>query len=163
LRKLGYFPSLHRSHSLVCSFRADERQGYHRSSLAKNPTCETIAAVKQATAAASINDPREIFGWAMYDWANSAFSTTVAGGLLSPYVTTLAQAAVGDNGTVINLGLLGAITAKSFFPLCISVSVFLQVFILPVLGAIADYSHLKKFLMATFCYIGAIATCLLIL
>jgi UMF1 family MFS transporter len=34
---------------------------------------------------------------------------------------------------------------------------------LPVLGAIADYSHLKKRLMATFCYIGAIATCLLIL
>ena len=109
-----------------------------------------------------INDKREIFGWAMYDWANSAFSTTVAGALLSPYITTLAQAAVGANGIVFNLGFLGSITAKSFFPLCISVSVFLQVFLLPVLGAIADYSHLKKLLMALFCYIGVIATCLLI-
>jgi UMF1 family MFS transporter len=108
-----------------------------------------------------VNDRREIFGWAMYDWANSAFSTTVAGALLAPYVTTLAQSAVGDNGIVFNLGQFGAITAKSFFPLCISVSVFLQVFMLPVLGAIADYSHLKKFLMAAFCAIGASATALL--
>ena len=51
----------------------------------------------------------------MYDWANSAFSTTVAGALLSPYVTTLAQSAVGNNGVVLNLGPLGAITA-SFVP-----------------------------------------------
>src|SRR5262249_22952772 len=98
----------------------------------------------------------------MYDWANSAFSTTVAGALLSPYITTLAQAAVGNNGVVFNLGFLGAVTAKSFFPLCISISVFLQVFLLPVLGAIADYSNLKKVLMGVFCYTGAIATCLLI-
>ncbi len=29
------------------------------------------------TSQATVNDRREIFGWAMYDWANSAFSTTV--------------------------------------------------------------------------------------
>src|ERR1051326_1803656 len=115
-----------------------------------------------AVAKPGVNERREIFGWMMYDWANSAFSTTVAGALLSPYVTSLAQSVVGDNGTVLNLGPLGSITAKSFFPICISISVFLQVFLLPVLGAIADYSHLKKFLMATFCYVGAIATGLLI-
>src|SRR5205823_3290684 len=73
-----------------------------------------------------------------------------------------AQSTVGDNGIVFDLGFLGAITAKSFFPLCISISVFLQIFLLPILGAIADYSHLKKFLMAMFCYIGATATALLI-
>ena len=31
-----------------------------------------------------INDRREIFGWTMYDWANSAFSTTVVTVLLGP-------------------------------------------------------------------------------
>src|SRR5215467_9288977 len=89
--------------------------------LAEGPTCETIADVKQAGAPSPlpINDKHEIFGWAMYDWANSAFSTTVAGALLSPYITTLAQSAVGDNGIVFNLGFLGTVTAKSFFPLCI--------------------------------------------
>ena len=51
------------------------------------------------------NDRREIFGWTMYDWANSAFSTTVAGALLAPYLTALAQSAVGENGVVLGLGL----------------------------------------------------------
>ncbi len=37
------------------------------------------------------NDRREIFGWLMYDWANSAFYTTVIGVLLGPYLTSLAQ------------------------------------------------------------------------
>src|SRR6266511_4355944 len=86
------------------------------------------------------NDAREVFGWVAYDWANSAFITTV--------------------GTVL-LGPLGAVTAKSFYPYCVSLSVFLQIFLLPVLGAIADYTHYKKRLMAVFCYLGAAATCLL--
>jgi len=108
------------------------------------------------------NDRREIFGWAMYDWANSAFSTTVATTLLGVYLTALAQGVLGnENGTVISFGPLGSITAKSFFPFCVAVSVFLQTFFLPVLGAIADYSHLKKRLMALFCYVGVTATCLL--
>lgn len=108
-----------------------------------------------------INDRREIFGWVMYDWANSAFSTTVGTTLLGPYLTALAQAIVGENGTVISLGPFGSVTAKSFFPYCVAVSVFMQVFLLPVLGAIADYSHLKKRLMIVFCYTGALMTCLL--
>ena len=50
------------------------------------------------------NNPREIFGWKMYDWANSAFYTTVVGALFGPYLTRLAQAAVGENGVVLDLG-----------------------------------------------------------
>lgn len=108
------------------------------------------------------NDRREIFGWTMYDWANSAFSTTVATTLLGVYLTGLAQDILRDeNGTVMSFGPLGSVTAKSFFPFCVAVSVFLQTFFLPVLGAIADYSHLKKRLMALFCYVGVTATCLL--
>ncbi|HEY0377126.1 MAG TPA: MFS transporter [Pyrinomonadaceae bacterium] len=109
-----------------------------------------------------VNDRREIFGWLMYDWANSAFSTTVATTLLGIYLTALAQSALHDeNGTVMSFGPLGRVTAKSFFPFCVSASVFLQTFLLPVLGAIADYSHLKKRLMLVFCYAGVAATCLL--
>ena len=107
-----------------------------------------------------VNDRREIFGWTMYDWANSAFSTTVVAALLGPYLTALAQSAVGDNGVVLSLGPFGDVTAKSLFPYSTSLSVFLQVFLLPILGAVADYSHLKKGLMALFCYLGAGATCL---
>ncbi len=40
-----------------------------------------------------INDKREIFGWAMYDWANSAFSTTIGTVFLGPYLASLAAKA----------------------------------------------------------------------
>ena len=69
-----------------------------------------------ATLTLDKNNPREVFGWKMYDWANSAFSTTIVGALFGPYLTEITQRAVGENGTVLNLGPLGAITAKSFFP-----------------------------------------------
>src|SRR5258705_4809655 len=107
------------------------------------------------------NNPREVFGWKMYDWANSAFSTTIVGALFGPYVTEITQRVVGENGTVLSLGPLGAITSKSFFPTCVSVAVFLQIFLLPILGSIADYSNLKKKMMALFCYIAVAATCLM--
>lgn len=108
------------------------------------------AAPAQVVVERGINDRREIFGWVMYDWASSVFSTTVAGVLLGPYITALAQDMVGDNGTVLSLGFLGNITAKSLWPLTTSASVFLQVFFLPILGALADYTNLKKRLMIVF-------------
>lgn len=107
------------------------------------------------------NDRREIFGWLMYDWANSAFYTTVISVLLGPYLTTLAQASVGEGGTVFSLGAIGSVTAESLVPTALALSVVLQVFLLPVLGSIADYTNLKKRLMAFFCYLGVTASSLL--
>ncbi|HUS17594.1 MAG TPA: MFS transporter [Chloroflexia bacterium] len=107
-----------------------------------------------------VNDRREIRGWMMYDWANSVFSTTVYTALLGPYLTALAQDSVGENGVVLSLGPW-AVTAKSLFPFAVSASVLGQVFLLPLLGAIADYTNLKKRLMMIFCYLGVIATALL--
>lgn len=106
------------------------------------------------------NDPREVFGWVVYDWANSAFSTTVVGALFGEYLTRLAQGSVGENGIIFAVGPL-LVTAKSLAPLTIGLSVFLQVFALPILGALGDYSTLKKRLMVLFCYLGVAATCLL--
>jgi len=108
------------------------------------------------------NDRREIFGWFMYDWANSGFSVIVITVMSGPYLTALARQDVGENGVVFELGPL-LVTARSFYPFCIGLSVFLQVFLLPVLGAIADYTSLKKRLMAFFCYVGSAATCLMFL
>jgi MFS transporter, UMF1 family len=106
-----------------------------------------------------INNRREIFGWIMYDWANSAFFTTVVGALFGEYLTRMAQTAVGNGGTVISFGPIGAVTAESLSTFAVSASVFLQIFILPILGALGDYSDLKKRLMLVFCYIAVAATC----
>ena len=112
---------------------------------------------------AVIDDKREIFGWAMYDWANSAFSTTVGTVFLGPYVASLARSAAEASGasTVSFLGI--PVAPDSFLPYCISFSVGMQVLFLPILGAIADYSHLRKQMMRLFATIGAIATILLFL
>jgi UMF1 family MFS transporter len=107
------------------------------------------------------NDPREIFGWIAYDWANHAFFTLVLGVLVGEYITSLAQKAVGDNGPVIVLGGTVLVTAKSLFSYSVAASVLLQVFFLPVLGAMADHTHLKKKLLGVFCYIGAVSCSLL--
>ena len=103
-----------------------------------------------------MNDKREIRAWYFYDWANSAFSTTVVTVFLGPYLTAITRAAADANGFVYPLGI--PVGAGSFFPYMVSLSVLLQVVFLPVLGAIADFSHLKKQMLTLFAYIGAIAT-----
>ncbi len=99
---------------------------------------------------------REQRGWYVYDWANSAFSTTVAAVFLGPYLTALTESAAGVGGFVHPLGI--SIRAGSFFPYVLSLSVVLQVLLLPITGAIADRSQRKKQLLALFAYIGAVAT-----
>lgn len=99
---------------------------------------------------------REQIGWYFYDWANSAFSTTVVTVFLGPYLTAVAQAAADGNGMVHPLGI--PVLADSFFAYIVSLSVVLQVFFLPILGAVADFSHRKKQLLGITAYLGAFAT-----
>ncbi len=105
-----------------------------------------------------INDKREIFGWAMYDWANSAFSTTIGTVFLGPYLASLAATAAESysDGMARFLGI--PVAPDSFMPYAVSLSVGLQVLFLPILGAIADYSHRRKQLMRFFAIFGALAT-----
>ncbi len=107
------------------------------------------------------NDRREIFGWVAFDWANHAYFTLVLGVLIGKYITTLAHDAVGDNGAIFSFGGYDLVTEKSLYPYSVGLSVFLQVFFLPVLGAIADYTQLKKTFMAFFCYLGALGCVLM--
>lgn len=112
------------------------------------------------------NDKREIFGWLTYDWANSAFFTTVVTVLAGPYLTALAQApinegGVGKGGIVLSLGPFGSVTSDNLFTSTLGASIFLQIFLLPMLGSIADFTPLKKKMMASFCYLGVVSSSLL--
>lgn len=108
----------------------------------------------------SRNDRREIFGWMLYDWANSAYFTVVVGVLIGPYLLSLAQAAVGEDGVILDL-IVFKVTPKGLPAFSTAVSVISMVVFLPILGAIADYTHLKKWMMAAFCYLGVLASALL--
>ncbi len=99
---------------------------------------------------------KEQRGWYVYDWANSAFYTTVVAVLLGPYLTEIAKAAADANGNVPFFGL--RVAAQSVWPYSVSLSVFLQVFVLPIVGAYADYGHRKRELLGALTVIGASTT-----
>jgi UMF1 family MFS transporter len=99
---------------------------------------------------------REQRGWYLYDWANSPYFTSVLAVFLGPYLTALAKGAADANGLVHPFGI--PVDARSLYPYLISISVAGQVIFLPVVGAIADYGHRKKELLALTAFLGAAAT-----
>lgn len=99
---------------------------------------------------------REQRAWYLYDFANSAFSSTVVTLFLGPYLTALAKAAAGAGGRIYPLGI--EVDARSYWSYLVSLSVLSQVVFLPVLGALADASPHKKRMLGWLAYAGAGAT-----
>src|SRR5215475_14286280 len=95
-------------------------------------------------------------GWYMYDFANSAFSTTVVTLFLGPYLTAVTKSAADANGLVHPLGI--PVDARSYWGYMVSLSVILQVIFLPIVGAVADYGRRKREVLAATAYLGAAAT-----
>jgi UMF1 family MFS transporter len=111
----------------------------------------TDAGVRQ-----ELSTRRERVGWYFYDWANSAFYTTVVTVFLGPYLGSVAEHAADPHGRVYPLGI--PVAAGSLFAYTVSLSVLLQVFVLPIVGAVADRTSRKKELLALLAYVGAAAT-----
>jgi UMF1 family MFS transporter len=99
---------------------------------------------------------REQRGWYMYDFANSAFSTTVVTLFLGPYLTIIAKAASDAQGYVHPFGI--PVDHRSYWSYIVSLSVILQVIFLPMVGAVADYGRRKREVLAATAYLGAVAT-----
>ena len=99
---------------------------------------------------------KEQRGWYFYDWANSAFASTVVTLFLGPYLTELAKAGADASGNIHPFGM--SIDARSLWSYLVSLSVLLQVICLPIIGAIGDTSNNKKGMMALLAYIGSFAT-----
>ncbi len=101
---------------------------------------------------------REQRSWYFYDWANSAFSTTIAGVLFGPYLIAIAKEAAVDN----RIEVLGLSIAPGALPsYTITASTLLSAILLPLLGALADRTSRKKDLLAGFAWAGAAAASLL--
>jgi len=94
--------------------------------------------------------------WYFYDFANSAFNSTVVTLFLGPWLTVLAKAGAGANGLIYPLGI--PVDPRSYWGYLISLSVLSQVVFLPIAGALADRSPNKKHLLGLFAYTGAAAT-----
>lgn len=104
---------------------------------------------------------KQRFGWYVYDWANSAFSTSVITVFLGPYLTSVAKTAADVNGLIHPFGI--PLHPGAWFSFAVSASVILQVFILPIIGAITDSYSNKRILISATAFTGAIATTLMYL
>ncbi len=98
---------------------------------------------------------KEIFSWAMYDFANSAFATTILAVVFNVY---FAKVIVGDE-PVRWLGML--VSGETLWSYTIAISMLLIVLTAPVLGAIADFSASKKKFLFIYCYTSIFFTALL--
>ncbi len=89
---------------------------------------------------------RSIVAWAFYDWANSAFATTVMAGFFPVFFS--AYWAVGSSAAegTFYLGLANSIGSATIAILA------------PFLGSIADWGSYKKRLLAFFALLGAVMT-----
>ena len=91
----------------------------------------------------------------MYDWANSAYVTTVAVALLPAY---FAGEIVGPDGVMIGGTVYSATTLWGFI---VGLAAFLSFLSAPILGAISDFSAAKKKFLIAFAYTGCLFTILL--
>ncbi len=94
---------------------------------------------------------RVVRAWCLYDWANSAFATTIMAVVLPTFYSTVA----GAN--------LPPARATSYWGYTNSIAMLLVAFAAPILGAIADHTGTKKRMLSFFAGAGVLATALLYL
>ncbi|MDY7000753.1 MAG: MFS transporter [Thermodesulfobacteriota bacterium] len=100
-------------------------------------------------------DKRRIFGWLMYDWANSAYVTTVAVAVLPAY---FAAVVVPPDGFRIGES---AFSASCLWGYLVSATALLVFLLAPFLGAVADFSGQKKRFLGIACLVGSVSAGLL--
>lgn len=98
----------------------------------------------------ALNRP-ELRAWALYDWANSVYMTTVLSTLLPIYFSTVVGAGLGPG------------VASTRFALATTCAVSIVALISPICGALADYSGSRKKMLALFLLLGVISTTALFL
>jgi len=99
----------------------------------------------------SNNPRRQLAGWLMYDWANSAYVTTVAVAVLPAYFA----GAMAPRGLAVGGTTLAATTLWGLVVGLTGLAVFL---LAPLLGAVADFSASRKPFLLTCCALGSAAT-----
>jgi UMF1 family MFS transporter len=96
-------------------------------------------------------DKRSVYAWALYDWANSAFATTVIAGFFPVFFKQYWSAGADVTMSTFRLG-----TANSISSIAVAL-------LAPFLGAIADKGSTKKRFLFFFSFMGVVMTATLYL
>ncbi|WP_261130228.1 MFS transporter [Bacillus sp. Marseille-Q3570] len=92
---------------------------------------------------------KEVYSWTMYDWANSAFATTIMAAVLPIFYYDVAAKNIDKT------------TATAYWGYSQSIAVLIVAILAPILGAIADHSNSKMKFLRFFAYMGILASILL--
>jgi len=95
---------------------------------------------------------KRIRAWTMYDWANSAFVTTVAAAVLPVYYSQVAASTLPSPAV-----------ATAYWSTGVSISLIIVAVIAPVLGTVSDVMRGKKKFLSIFAGLGIVTTGLLVL
>ena len=104
------------------------------------------AAGAVTTRARRVLTRRSVFGWAMYDWANSAFACTVMAGFFPLFFKNFWNAGVPATESTFRLGLANGIAS------------LIVALVAPLIGAIADKGRARVRLLGLFTVLGAAMT-----
>ena len=94
------------------------------------------------------NDKKTINAWAMFDWANSAYSLVISTAIFPTYFKGVFEKGLDVGG--------GNINGSSLFSFSITLSYLLMAFLSPILSGIADYGGKKKMFLSFFTTMGSI-------
>jgi UMF1 family MFS transporter len=116
-----------------------------------NPSMDTVSPALTLTEISEKEYKRRINAWVMYDWANSAFATTILAAVLPVYYSQVAGANLPSDAT-----------ATAYWSLGLSISLLIVAILSPILGTVSDVMRGKKKLLAIFAGIGILGTALLV-
>ncbi|MDQ7036397.1 MAG: MFS transporter [Anaerolineae bacterium] len=95
---------------------------------------------------------KRIRAWTLYDWANSAFVTTITAAILPVYYSTVAGST-----------LPSAATATAYWGLTNSIALLIVAILSPILGTVSDVMRGKKKFLSIFMGIGIVGAGSLVL
>jgi len=122
-------------------------------------TALTDTSDSASTAPIRKDDKKTIHAWAMYDWANSAFSLVIASAIFPAYYNDITSSG-GDT----RIHLLGwSIENTAAYSINLGLAFGIVALISPLLSSMADYGNNHRIFMRSFCYLGALGCMLLVL
>ena len=95
---------------------------------------------------------RIVNAWCMYDWANSAFATTILAAALPIYYSQVAGATLPSEAV-----------ATAYWSVGLSVSLLIVAVLAPILGTVSDVMRGKKRFLTAFAGMGVVTTGMLVL
>ena len=88
---------------------------------------------------------KRVRAWALYDWANSAFATTILSAVLPVYYSQVAGRTLGSSAQ-----------ATAYWTATLSISLIIVAILSPILGTISDLKRGKKKLLTVSILVGAL-------